>query len=537
MTIQNNLNAISAIKLLSAGMTQTKKSSEKLASGLGINRAADNAAGLAVSEKLLAQISGDYQAISNANMGISLIRTAEGALEQTSSILGRVSELTVQAANGILSGEQREFIQMEVNQLMSEVDRISKATEFNGIKLLDGSMGQNGSMSAAGMKGVFGAKYGTREFSTEFNQTISLSSNVGDVSVNFTINASGIGGENAMWSPSGKQLTINLAENGVYTDAQINDFIKNATSGGSTAPATVEFKSDIGQVVAVNASSGSTVSGVRQSTTLDLSPLMSSGAALAGFADNITFIANQYGSHTVTDGVYAHIKIVTDVNNGNEGVSINAKAQPGVAGADITLHLAKNTEYTSDSIAGYLKAAGFDYTVELSSTTLPRGNTTALFQNNAATGAPINSMDGAGLGTVGFNGNKGLTLQIGGSNSSEQRVTVGINAMDSRSIGLSGIDVTTTNGAFSAMDMVKNALNTVSQQRASLGAMENKLEYTVNSLTVKTENEIAANSRIRDTDMAKEMVNYSKNKLLEQVGMAMLAQANQIPQLMTQLLK
>ncbi|MCL2020107.1 MAG: hypothetical protein FWG70_10190 [Oscillospiraceae bacterium] len=763
MVIQNNLNAINANNRLVKNTKGVKKSTEKLSSGFRINRSSDDAAGLVVSEKMRSQIRGLGQAIRNANDGITLIQTAEGALDEIHAMLGRLKEISVQAANATYTDEERRYLQMEVDNIKTEIDRIAEATEFNGIKLLDGSAGFGNSANLSGsLYGEYGATYGSYQFNATFNQYISVASSVVGVSLRFTTNSSGLGGENAFWDSTGKQLTINLAQNGRYTDNQINEIIKNAnvTEQNQNATASVDYRSDTGVIRAANTTITSTVAGVRQNIIVDLLPLcFSNPNETEGYAEKMRLTANQYGSHKDTFGLFSEIKIVTDTEPGKEKVVVDTPANRGTSGAKISLHLATGTEYTNQDIEHLLRQAGFDYTVEMYDTTAPNGFTTAYFTKTAVTtgsgtsGAVTDGSDGnykemevitgppirvppfvssnstygfydgfhqisilggedvligymnfinrpwidsnnlsayyfdfveknpytshftatfvapngqefhistndtrfpvnwkpgepeyvlniAGFGCVtlirhdnsagygvqflispgvyynalagtynynnftrdsAFDGewliyvnsnsateltynfyggiydsqthfdagffdystetikigtsdgkgvgfesglghnniryDRGIVLQVGANNSVEQRVYVHINDMSSASIGVSDINITTIENAQNSINKIEGAISVVSQQRASLGSMQNRLEYTVNNLTTTSENLLASESQIRDTDMAAMKVEHIKHSILQQVAQTMLAQANHAPQNVLQLLQ
>jgi len=378
MIIQHNLPALNVNNRLNANVLGVKKSTEKLSSGFRVNRAADDAAGLAISEKMRAQIRGLGQAVRNANDGISLIQTAEGALEETHDMLKRLKELAIQAGNDTYSDEERAYMQDEVDKIKTEIDRIAKSTDFNGIKLLDGSIGNSGGVS--GMGDNYGARYGIYQFSAAFYQYVAVSSSISGVTVEFTTGASGKGGENAFWDESGKHLTINLANGNAYTDAQINALIKNANIAkqNPAAPAKVEWKSDSGIITARSFKTGATIAGERQNFEVDLLPLELSGGT-EYYADKIRFTANTYGSHKDTAGLVSGLRIITDAPRGEEKVVVDKAAVKGTAGAEISIHLATGTEYTNLDIENLLKKAGFDYSAQMFCTKKPDGDTTALF--------------------------------------------------------------------------------------------------------------------------------------------------------------
>lgn len=547
MVVQHNLNAINANNKMNINVSGTKKATEKLSSGYQINRAGDNAAGLAISEKMRSQIRGLSQATKNANDGISLIQTAEGGLNETHSILQRMRELAVQSANGTYQDDtDREAIQLEVDALKSEIDRIASSTEYNGMKLLDGSLG--------GSKAVteFGAKYGAVSTADTDLVGATITSNIAGVKVTTAYAASGKGGENALWSADGKTLTMNLVAGETYTQKDIDNLIANATQskdGGQTqAPSEISIKLANGVMTASKAGdtdpteAGLRATGSNSANVIKLVGDKKSGAH--GSSDQVTFTANSYGKAYDT-GMASKITISTDVAAGKENVEVTKAANPADAAAgnlataaEIKLHLSTGKTYTEKDIENILKEAGYDYSVKLEDTTNTDGDADGKIYFNVKGDAEVAIRDGAGVGKDSVpNNGKGLTFQIGANGVEDQRVTLNVNDMSSSAIGVANADVSTQDSANAAIDMVDAAVKTVSMQRAGLGALQNRLEYTVNNLTTTNENLTAAESQIRDTDMATEMINYTKNNILQQASQAMLAQANQQPQAILQLLQ
>lgn len=558
MVVQHNLNAINANNKMNINVSGTKKATEKLSSGYQINRAGDNAAGLAISEKMRSQIRGLSQATKNANDGISLIQTAEGGLNETHSILQRMRELAVQSANGTYQDDtDREAIQLEVDALKSEIDRIASSTEYNGMKLLDGSLGGTTTGTTD-----FGARYGVLisantvvdGANNKLKENLSLegatlTSSVNGVTVTLADTASGVGGENAQWDAAGTTLTINLKAGQSYSQSQINDLIKNATMAKADAagtpqastPADVELKLKSGVFTFQKAETFKTSAGVRAASddTNLVEYLINGTDQNDGYADTIKFTSNNYGEDT------RKLKIATDVAAGKEWVATTTANNEGtgIKDGEFTLHLATGVEYTEEDIQNLLKQAGLDYTVTLTDSKTPDGDKSFYAQKVVAeadaTAIEIGKTTaGAGLGSDKLTGTgKGLTFQIGANGVEDQRVTLSVGDMSSTSIGVGGADVSTQDAANKAIEMVDSAVKTVSMQRAGLGALQNRLEYTVNNLTTTNENLTAAESQIRDTDMATEMINYTKNNILQQASQAMLAQANQQPQAILQLLQ
>jgi flagellin len=560
MVVQHNLNAINAGNKMNINVLGTKKSTEKLSSGYKINRAGDNAAGLAISEKMRSQTRGLAQAINNAQDGISLIQTAEGGLNETHAILQRMRELAVQSANGTYQNEtDREAMQLEVDALKSEIDRISESTEYNGIKLLDGSLG--GGETAT----KFGAMYGIHSTGAAYaSNDVTITADIAGVTVAFSTGASGVGGENAVWNSAGKVLTINLTKGQTYTDKQIQALIDKATIAkdslgqANAVPPNVTWKTQAGTIKAtaeLDAATGAgTVAGVRDSSgwvSVDSLMNYNSGAAGQGsvnYADQIKFTANTYGSAANRENGIDRLILATDEAKGKEWVQVNTPGTLGTSGDVVTLHLSTGVEYSEKDIENILAQAGYDYDVEMRDKSNPDGDLKAYF-NFATPGgveftvsgadpatAPEGAQTGQGVGKESITGGKGLTFQIGANGVEDQRVTLNVDDMGTGALGIDGADVSTQDNANAAIEMVDEAIKSVSMQRAGLGALQNRLEYTVNNLTTTNENLTAAESQIRDTDMASEMISYTKYNILQQASQAMLAQANQAPQAVLQLL-
>lgn len=394
MIINHNITALNTHNKLSSASSAQSKSMEKLASGLRINRAGDDAAGLAISEKMRAQVRGLDQASRNAQDGISLIQTAEGALNETHDILQRMRELSVQSTNDTNTVDDRKELQKEVGQLKEEIDRIANNTEFNTKKLL------NGDLSAKGYK----------------EESAVIASKTGDFAVSVT--------------------TANLSDG----DA--------TTAGVVTADDTFTVK----------------VTGYDAST-------------------------DEY-SYTVTPA-----------STGIEGAA--AKFTAGGS--------------TTDAIA----AVGGGVDLEVDSTKIKVGDSFTLVTRQEE------NVTGGASGALKF--------QIGSN--SNQTIDVGLESMKTADLHIDKIDVSTQNGASAAISTLDDAIKTVSAERSKLGANQNRLEHTINNLKTSSENLTAAESRVRDVDMAKEMMNQTKNSILAQAAQAMLAQANQQPQGVLQLLR
>ena len=541
MVVQHNISAQNANEAMRKNVAGLKKQTEKLSTGYNINRAADNAAGLAISEKMRSQIRGLTQASANANDAISLIQTAEGGLQETEDILQRMRELSVQSANGTYTDEDRSQIQHEVDALKAEVDRIADSTEFNEMKLLDGSLD-----GGTGATTSFGPRYGTVVTADDADEMVSagttVTSSVEGVTVTFAVAASGKGGENAAWDETGKALTINLAEGQSYNQTQIDELIKNANvmkgeDQNSIPTVTVTLGSGVLTATSAGETSeiAATESGVRASSGEVALTDALIGEKTEGYADTIKFTANSYGNDERT------INISFDVGAGKENVertdTEGAEAENAYTKAGVyTLHLSTGVEYSENDIEKILAKAGLDYAVDLTDNEAPDGDI-KLYANNAVDITGTQNADGTGVfkdlvQSVG----EGLTFQIGANGVEDQRLTVNIADMSSAALGIDGISVAKQDDANDAINKIDDAIKAVSTQRAKLGAVQNRLEHTVNSLNTANENLSSAESQIRDTDMATEMVKYTKSNILQQASQSMLAQANQQPQGVLQLL-
>ena len=403
MRIQHNIMAMNAYRNYANNTSSLSKNLEKLSSGYKINRAGDDAAGLAISEKMRAQITGLDKAQDNAKDGISLVQTAEGALTEVHDMLNRMYELAEQSANGTFEdGTDRKQLQKEVNQLKSEIDRIADSANFNGIKLLDGSMSANATTK---------------------------------------INNAGTGTTAA--------VDVNIVADTVF-----------GTDGKET---------------------------------------------------NLTF------------------KLAVVSSNDTDGAKVSENGT-------VTISLKKGTQYSSDDIQALLaKAVGTKAGIN--------EDILQAAQSATVTGTGVTDKTGAwtalGASTAAAqaNGGKPLTLQIGDTSDSFNQLKVGIKDCHVDALGLTDMKIGDQASAAAALDKIKSAINYVSDVRGTLGATQNRLDHTINNLSVMQENIQDAESTIRDTDVADEMMAYTKNNILIQSAQAMLAQANQVPQGVLQLLQ
>lgn len=401
MRIQHNIAALNSYRNLTGNNSAVSKNLEKLSSGYKINRAGDDAAGLAISEKMRAQITGLNTAQKNAQDGVSLVQTAEGALTEVHSMLNRMVELADQSANGTYDNAvDRANLQKEVASLKDEIDRIADSTNFNGINLLDGSL---------------------------------------STSTTSTLNGT------AATTKAAVDLKFTFAEQFKGKDIKVN--IANKAGGGDTIDAEVAADGTI--TLKMDATRDHSASAIKE--------------ALAK-ADT------------------------TNVAKEDKAKMSSLLASATVTGAGTT---------------GLKNGDGF--AMETGQTTAAKG--------------------------------KSLTLQIGDTSKDFNQMAVSVGDMHGEALGIADIDISTQVGAQTAVDKIKTAINSVSSTRGDLGAIQNRLEHTINNLSVTAENMTAAESRIRDVDMANEMMAYTKNNILVQSSQAMLAQANQLPQGVLQLLQ
>ena len=535
MIVQHNMTAMNTNRQLGISTGALAKSTEKLSSGYRINRAADDAAGLAISEKMRSQIRGLNQASTNAQDGISMIQTAEGALQESHSILQRMRELTIQAANGTETDEDRGNIQDEISQLQSELDRISDTTEFNTMKLLDGSLSGGGtSVTSAG------PKYGVYDT----NLKAFITSDVVGVGIKTTINAKK-GTESAVWDATGRTLTLNLNEGSSYSQEEIDNLIKNAKCEDTTqthAIADVKVHLNTGSYTAnaAIAAATTTVAGTKATQQQTIGTL---GTETVGVS-TIDITANKYGADNNVS-----IKITFDAEGGKEVCESNTAAKYNASTGALTtgseqqfkLKLCAGKEYTEGDIEKLLAEAGFSATVEFDKA-MPNDpdepNTLFCTDKNKTVSFKLAGGNGLGdadafLGQDLYDvqaGGEGVTLQVGANYG--QTISFGISDMSSAALGVDGtkVDTSTQKSAQDSIANIDKGIAAVSKQRSLLGAIQNRLEHTISNLDNTAENLQSAESGIRDVDMAAEMVQFSKNNILQQAAQSMLAQANQANQ-------
>lgn len=524
MIVQHNIPAINSHRNLGINNTNLSKNLEKLSSGYRINRAADDAAGLAISEKMRAQITGLNRAVMNAQDGASLIQTAEGALQEVHGMLNRMVELATQSANGTIQADDRQKIEAETQALKDEIDRISQATNFNGIKLLDGSLSESGvqEITVGNLNTTFvPAKAGISELTFDAldgaaegdKNTITVSLSDGssyDLTFERTANAN-------EYIVNGNTYT------GLDTAANVANAVKSELE--KVDAFTEKFKIDVaGAKLTLTAKEAGTkapqVSGFSH-TSID-------GTTIAGSTiSSATPATDAYKSSTV--GVFDTTKTGIDQTGDEAAMTFTVNGVKFAVAKDAASAKVLQDRGVNVHISDMTTAADYEKLAALinQKTGLNVSNINPA-TGTAAAGLYFSELPGSG---------KGLTMQVGDTAHPYQKITVSVDDMSSTGLGIAGISMGTQEAAAASMDAIKAAIEKVSVNRGNLGALQNRLEHTINNLNVTSENMTAAESRIRDVDMAKEMMAFTKNNVLSQAAQAMLAQANQQPQQVLQLLR
>ena len=538
MIVQHNLSSMNTNRMLGISTNSLSKSTEKLSSGYRINRAADDAAGLAISEKMRSQIRGLDQASANAADGISMIQTAEGALNESHSILQRMRELAVQAANGTETDSDRSNLQDEIEQLQEELDRIASDTEFNTMPLLDGSLSAASSAVASA-----GPKFGV--YNTGLQAFVT--SDVPGAKVEID-NTAAHGGESAMWDATGKTLTLNLVKDQTYTQQEIDALVAEAKQEDSTAsgrPANVKVEFYFSAITATDATKAAcagqpTVAGERAvSTETGFTPTLVGTSDFVG-ATAIKLTSLKYGEdYNITINISFDAAVNSEKVEPTSGQAAQYASNGKLTQAgQYDLHLSSGKEYSEDEIEAIFAAHGLNLEVELSGPNPDEPNTLFVTKNTYT--ATVSLSGGKGLGDDdaylgqakygGVSGGKGITLQVGANEGQTMSFSIGDMSANALGVNPSKVNVKTQKGASDGIKYIDEAIEKVSKQRSLLGAVQNRLEHTIANLDNTAENLQAAESTVRDVDMAEEMVQFSKNNILQQAGQSMLAQANQSTQ-------
>ncbi|MEE0862288.1 MAG: flagellin [Lachnospiraceae bacterium] len=477
MVVQHNLTAMNANRMLGLTTGAQAKSTEKLSSGYRINRAADDAAGLSISEKMRRQIRGLDQASTNADDGISAVQTAEGALNEVQDMLQRMNELAVQAANGTNSENDRSYIQSEIDQLATEIDRVAETTKFNETYLLKGD-GVGGKYVDLGTTSQCTGLTltGGQQASPATGVNYSVDRDV-QMKVAHTLDFS---------ADSTLDITIAGANYALKDYADIEDLAAAISSNEKVNSVDITYEN--GLYATSGAGAKFELTNTNKTTTV---------------AGDVTF--KVASSHTL-DSV-AGVITIDSANNTND-ITINFTVATML---DEDGNRVFDEKTTNQSIASKLTALNISFTEQDGVFTVKTASTMTV---NAA--ATVDNLE--------FN------LHVGADSSKTNKIGVSIASMSADGLGVSGIKVTSEKTATDAIDVIAQAIQKVSKQRSELGAVQNRLEHTINNLDNVVENTTAAESRIRDTDMAKEMVKYSNLNILGQAGQSMLAQANQANQ-------
>ena len=463
MVVQHNLSAMNANRMLGITTGSLAKSTEKLSSGYKVNRAADDAAGLAISEKMRKQIRGLDQASANAEDGISAVQTAEGALTEVHDMLQRMNELAVKAANGTMSTDDRQTVQDEVEQLLTEIDRVAETTKFNELYMLKGDTSDKTvklSAKDAGLDGklVTGANSATFTISTlKLGDSVSIGGKtytIGDATPKNVADSVA-----ALTMATGSQVTLNGVQYTIVDTANDEDEAKNLITKD-----TIEDRINNGKLTSVK------FNGKTYNVITD-----NAGGAADGVDDNESSIITADKAY---EYMAQELALANNVGANKTQISIDANnAQEVIKGKDTVQFVFDRAEATTKEDLNF-------------------------------------------------------SLHVGADADMTNKISVKIASLDTTGLGIAGLNVKDKTGisATYAIDSIADAIAKVSAQRSSLGAIQNRLEHTIKNLDNVVENTTAAESQIRDTDMAEEMVKYSKNNILQQAGQSMLAQANQANQ-------
>ena len=500
MVISHNLLAMNAQRQFNITGTNKKKSTEKLASGYKINRAADDAAGLAISEKMRRQIRGLNQGARNTQDGISLLQVADGALNEVHDMLHRMSELSIQAANGTNTEQDREYIQKEIAHLTEEISRISDTTEFNGKLLFDGSCAAVEPGNAPNLS-TMDALQQLR--SASYNTATQDITYKGEVYSKDIINA----------------YLATQSTNSIYWK-MLEDDLRYDGPGGADTVALMDnlkliAKNDI--LMADSFKSAEMLNETQYNNSKAAINDRLNYADIAKTAESSRVQAMFSDLHTATGDTYYGGMIARPVYSVFIGEDIAYQAQEYGRGNPVPavgLGLANMYSGNLNNLSVLYLSSDFAFGTDQNQVV----ESFKAIQNLIGGFNPDGSVNEEMQ-------NKGLWIQSGADAGNGMYISV--DTMNLSALGINGVDVSTEAGASNAIDLIGNAVDKISSMRSSFGAQQNRLEHTYKNVTNTAENTQAAESRIRDTDMAKEMVELSKHNILEQVGTSMIAQANQ----------
>ena len=519
MVVQHNLTAMNSNRMLGLTTKTQAKSTEKLSSGYKINRAADDAAGLSISEKMRKQIRGLTQASLNAQDGISAVQTAEGALNEVQDMLQRMNELAVKSANSTNSASDRDAIQAEIDQLVTEIDRVSETTKFNETYLLKGDEGaakdvefkyKDVDVLSQDLYYVEGTEVKTLKKGTYMN---AIDTDVKYYSDSLGVQAGmTIGSDATDYSGFIESKNV-ITTNKYYTKGDDGNFY--AVASGTEYDSTATYYSAAAGTGTVD----SKMVAVANSAITESAAHWVTKETIYDSTGNKVDIGKDIGS-TATD-ISTYYSSLASVKLGD--------ASGAVAASN---YVEKSKVQFIDKDGNEIAANGLDKYIDNNGKLDPDAGLymktgEGVTDHKAATqqdvDAFVSSSDKFAVGAL------TLKLHVGADATTNNQITLDIKSMSAKTLGVQGlkVDGEDDTNALNAIETIKAALNKVSDQRSSLGAIQNRLEHTINNLDNVVENTTSAESQIRDTDMATEMVSYSNNNILAQAGQAMLAQANQ----------
>ena len=493
LTINTNVSSLNAQRNLGKSQTDLARSMQRLSSGLRINSAKDDAAGLAISDRMTSQIRGLNQAARNANDGISLAQTAEGALQETTNILQRMRELAIQSANDTNSASDRSSLQAEVNQLKQEMSRIANTTAFNGKNLLDGTLT-------------------TAQFQVGANANQTISFGIGSAKAADLGNNS-LSSNNATLNQSIERATSAAAASSANdVGTQILTIVGEDTATASVTAG--DSATDI--AAAVNQQSATTGVTATARTTATMQTLSAAGS----------LIFSLQGTNTDAVTISATVSSTSDLSEISKAIN----EQSGTTGITASIE---------DNVITLTQAEGEDIKI---SDFLATGSATIVVEGSESGTVAIGATTGTDSTTVGGE----VTLDSNSAFNVVSDTAPGVGSLFSTTAGTANtsvlssvdeVDITTAEGAGDAIKSIDGALGTIDSMRGDLGAVQNRFESTIANLSNVSENLSAARSRILDADIAQETSAMTKNNILQQAGVAILAQANQTPQLALQLLQ
>ncbi|MBN3563486.1 flagellin N-terminal helical domain-containing protein [Aliamphritea spongicola] len=589
LVINSNIQSLNAQRNLNSAQMEQNEARERLSSGKRINSAADDAAGLAISNRMTSQINGLNQAVRNANDGVSMIQTAEGALDETTNILQRMRELSIQSANGTYDSGNRSTLNAEVQQLISEIDRISETTKFNGLQILDGSLGEVSLQVGADANETIALEIGA-------TNAKALGGSSGDITGEAVANGladlqligSGTGAGNANAVFSINDQTISSLSGAASVDEALSIMNADLDGFGAKASTTVEWTaSGVGDgvllggtdklTITVTDNFGNTSQTLEITDTSSLNEVVDKINAAGGdlqasindegklqiVGDDINSIAvngdttqGDDAAGVVTAGETANFSLVfEDTSTDQRGVKIEASNSGAAAAA-----LALGVDLHDDN--GNLLSGSLTGTADLSGTTINAGDIeingveigaitggTGIAETQANTVKAINEASDQ-TGVVAYTTSTGIALR----SSAQEEISIeyaetantanvlALTALQERNAlegagSVASLDISTVDGAQKAIGVIDKALEQINSTRGDLGAVNNRLDFTVNNLSNVSENVSAARSRIEDADFAAESANLSRAQVLQQAGSAMLAQANAAPQQVLSLLQ